>query len=195
MPVASPRKTPCPQSMLFSVKSTRITIHAAHGRNGSHDRAVRTATHGAAHRLARPSACRSLVRRPEDHVAWARSPPPGGSHAIIAVAGLPVGYLRWQRACRETLDTLGLSEIPENSVDVDLFLGERSWLGKGIGPKALALLLALLRDDASIALVGVSTSVENVSARRAFEKAGFRVSRQYSPPRFGACYLLLASLR
>ena len=66
---------------------------------------------------------------------------------------------------------------------------------QGIGPKALALLLALLRDDASIALVGVSTSVENASARRAFEKAGFRVSRQYSPPGFGACYLLLASLR
>ena len=144
--------------------------------------------------LARPHVAR-WFGDPGDHVAWARSPPPGGSHAIIAVAGLPVGYLRWQRVCRETLDTLGLSEIPENSVDVDLFLGERSWLGKGIGPKALALLLALLRDDASIALVGVSTSVENVSARRAFEKAGFRVSRQYSPPRFGACYLLLASLR
>jgi aminoglycoside 6'-N-acetyltransferase len=126
------------------------------------------------------------------HLAWARDPPPGGAHAIIAVDGSPIGYLRWQRVSRETLDAVGLCEIPENSVDADLFLGEAGWIGKGVGPRALTLMLASLRTGAAIPLVGVSTSIDNVSARRAFEKAGFRVSRQYTPPQFGPCWLLVA---
>lgn len=105
----------------------------------------------------------------------ARSPPPGGSHAIIAVACLPVGYLRWQRVSRETLDSVGLLEIPENSADVDLFLGEGSWVGKSIGPKALAILLASLRADASIPLVGVSTAVENVPPAVPLRRQAFRL--------------------
>jgi RimJ/RimL family protein N-acetyltransferase len=126
------------------------------------------------------------------HVEWARHPPPGAAHALIAVDALAVGYLRWHRVSRETLDSVGLFEIPENSVDADLLIGESDWIGKGVGPRALTLLLATIRAGAAVPLVGVSTSIDNASARRAFEKAGFRVVRQYTPPSFGACWLLVA---
>ncbi len=140
--------------------------------------------------------CRPHVARwfgdAHEHVEWARNPPPGGAHAIIAVDGLAVGYLRWQRVSRAALDAVGLFEIPDNSVDADLLVGEGERIGKGIGPRALNLLLASLRADASVPLVGVSTSIDTISARRAFEKAGFRVARRYTPPQFGACWLLVA---
>jgi len=126
------------------------------------------------------------------HLEWARNPPPGGAHALIAVDALPVGYIRWQRVSRETLDSVGLFEIPENSIDADLLIGERAWIGKGVGPRALSRLLASIRAAAAVPLVGVSTSIDNASARRAFEKAGFRLVRQYTPPSFGACWLLVA---
>lgn len=57
----------------------------------------------------------------DSHAEWSRNPPSGGSQSIIAMAGQPMGYLRWQRVSRMTLDTVGLMDIPENSVDVDLF--------------------------------------------------------------------------
>ena len=34
---------------------------------------------------------------PSPHVAFAKSPPFGGDQAVIAVAGRPIGYLRWHR--------------------------------------------------------------------------------------------------
>ena len=48
-----------------------------------------------------------------------------------------VGYIRWQYVDRETLDSLGLRDIPENSVDADILIGERGDVGKGTGPLAL----------------------------------------------------------
>ena len=132
---------------------------------------------------------------PDAHVAWARKPPAGASQALIAIGAKPVGYLRWQRVSRTTLDSVGLVDIPENSVDVDLFIGQRGCLGRGVGPKVLELLLASLRADATIPLAAVSTSIENVAARRAFEKAGFRILREYTAPGFGACWLLVVPLR
>jgi RimJ/RimL family protein N-acetyltransferase len=128
---------------------------------------------------------------PSENLRWARKPPAGGSHAIIASQGVPVGYIRWQQVDRETLDSLGLHEIPSNSVDVDLLLGEREDVGKGLGPHALAVLITRLRAEPAIPLVGLTTSVDNVHAQRAFEKAGFRIARQYDPPGFGDCYLMV----
>lgn len=69
---------------------------------------------------------------PSENLRWARKPPAGGSHAIIASQGVPVGYIRWQQVNRETLDSLGLHEIPSNSVDVDLLLGEREDEGRAL---------------------------------------------------------------
>ena len=80
---------------------------------------------------------------PSENLRWARQFV-GGSHAIIASQGVPVGYIRWQQVNRETLDSLGLHEIPSNSVDVELLLGEREDGGKGLGPHALAVLITRL---------------------------------------------------
>jgi aminoglycoside 6'-N-acetyltransferase len=32
---------------------------------------------------------------PEDHIAWAANPPPGGDRALICVSDRTVGYIRW----------------------------------------------------------------------------------------------------
>ena len=132
---------------------------------------------------------------PEDNIAWAADPPEGGSQSLIACESRPVGYIRWQVVDRETLDSVGLNEIPTNAVDVDLLLGEPEYLGKGLGPAALELLLGRLRANAALPLIGLTTSIENARAHRAFEKAGFRVARQYTPAGFGPCYLFVRPLQ
>ncbi|NEQ24135.1 MAG: acetyltransferase [Microcoleus sp. SIO2G3] len=130
---------------------------------------------------------------PGDHVEWAANPPPGGDRALIAVGGRTVGYVRWQAVSREILDSVGLHEIPAGSVDVDILIGEPEFVGRGIGPKALLVLLSQLRQRRDVPLVGLTTSVQNLSAQRAYIKVGFRVLREYSPPGYGRCNLMVYS--
>ena len=132
--------------------------------------------------------------RPEENLAWADAPPSGGAQAIIAAGDSEVGYLRWQRVDRETLDGLGLHEIPTNSVDADILIGADG-AGGGVGPAALIALAERLRADPDVRLIGLTTEIPNVRAHRAFEKAGFRIARQYRDARLGVCYLMTLDLR
>jgi len=125
---------------------------------------------------------------------WALDPPPGGANALIACDGRPVGYLSWRKVARETLDSLGLHEIPAGSVDIDILIGEADCVGRGLGPKALALLVDRLRADPTVPLVGLTPSVENLAAQRAYEKAGFRKLREYEAPGFGRGALMIMEL-
>jgi RimJ/RimL family protein N-acetyltransferase len=132
--------------------------------------------------------------RPAADLARASAPPPGAAHALIAVNGVPSGYLRWQHVDRETLDSIGLFEIPANSVDIDILIGELGLVGQGFGPTALNLLADLLLRDATVPQLGLTSSVANTRAHRAFEKAGFHIARQYDPSGLGPCHLLLRDL-
>ena len=132
---------------------------------------------------------------PAANLAWAADPPMGGSQAIIAMAASDVGYLRWQRVDRDTLDTLGLTDVPANSVDADILIGNAAGIGKGVGPAALRALAAKIRRDPAVPMIGLTTELENTFAHRAFEKAGFRIARQYEVPRLGLCHLMILDLR
>jgi RimJ/RimL family protein N-acetyltransferase len=125
---------------------------------------------------------------------WALNPRQEGAHALIERDGRPIGYLRWRKVSRDTLDSLGLIEIPEGSVDIDILIGEADCVGRGLGPRALSVLAGTLREDRSIPLLTLTTSVLNAAAQRAFEKAGFRKLREYEPPGFGPCALMVMRL-
>jgi RimJ/RimL family protein N-acetyltransferase len=125
---------------------------------------------------------------------WALNPRQEGAHALIERDGRPIGYLRWRKVSRDTLDSLGLIEIPEGSVDIDILIGEADCVGRGLGPRALSVLAGTLREDRSIPLLTLTTSVLNAAAQRAFEKAGFRKLREYEPPGFGPFALMVMRL-
>jgi RimJ/RimL family protein N-acetyltransferase len=135
---------------------------------------------------------------PEDHIAWAANPPRSGEmlrdRALITVDGRSVGYIRWQSVSREVLDSVGLDEIPAGSVDVDLLIGDLAFVGRGIGPKALAILVSQLRQRGDVPLVGLSPSVRNLSAQRAYAKAGFHILREYHVPIYGQLCLMVCNL-
>jgi aminoglycoside 6'-N-acetyltransferase len=131
---------------------------------------------------------------PEGHIAWAADPPPNGDRALITINDRAVGYLRWQSVSREVLDSVGLFEIPAGSVDVDILIGDLAFVGQGIGPNTLRLLVSQLRQTGNVPLVGLSPSVRNVSAQRAYAKAGFDILRKYHPPIYGPCYLMVCRL-
>jgi RimJ/RimL family protein N-acetyltransferase len=127
---------------------------------------------------------------PEGNFADAKERSPE-SHALIDVNGKPVGYLRWQRVSLPALAALGITDIPESSIDIDILIGEQGFVGKGIGPRALRLLLDHLRADPTISLAGMSTEVGNYAAIRAYEKAGFQRRHRYFDPEYGESWIMV----
>ena len=115
-------------------------------------------------------------------------------HAVITADGRPVGYLCWQRPSPSELEAAGLADLPEDLVDIDILIGEPELLGRGIGPRALVLLLARLRDE-GVGFAGLGTSTSNRVAIRAFEKAGIRLFRDFEDPESGTCEYMVAQLR
>lgn len=116
-----------------------------------------------------------------------------GTHALILVDGTPIGYLCWQKPSREETEAAGLTDLPEGLIDIDIMIGEPAYLGRGIAGKALALLMARLR-DAGVTIAGLGTSLSNRAAIRAFEKAGFRLFREFEDREYGPCTYMVAEL-
>lgn len=120
-----------------------------------------------------------------------RSP---GTCAVIVADGVPVGYLSWQTPPRDELEAAGLVDLPEDLVDIDILIGEPEFIDRGVGPRSLCLLLARFRVDPLVSFAGVGTSVENRRAIRAFEKAGFRLFREFQDPEFGSCWYMVVEV-
>ncbi len=78
-------------------------------------------------------------------------------------------------------------------MDIDILIGEPEFRGQGIGPAALVLLLAKLSAE-GIGFAGLGTSASNRTAISAFERAGFRILRDFEDPEFGPCKYMVAHL-
>lgn len=117
------------------------------------------------------------------------------TQAIIVADVRPVGYVCWRKPAREELEAAGIADLADGLVDIDIFVGEPDWLGRGIGSRALGLLLARLRNDPTIHFAGLGTSSSNQRAILAFERAGFRLYREFLDPRWGDCRYLVAEVR
>ena len=117
-----------------------------------------------------------------------------GSHAVIEADGVPVGYLCWEFPLKEDLEAATLTDLPEKLMDIDILIGEPNLLGIGIGSEALRQLVDVFRERDDIHFAGLATSVNNHRAKRAYEKAGFTVFREFDDPECGRCYYLTQKL-
>ncbi len=120
---------------------------------------------------------------------------PPDQHAIITANGVPVGYLRWQRPTPRELADAGLKDLPDALMDVDILIGEPSATGRGIGPRALGLLVERLGHDPDLAWLGLGSSLRNRRAIRAWEKAGFALFKVFQDSEIGPAVYLTRPLR
>ena len=116
------------------------------------------------------------------------------SHAMIEVNGVAVGYLCWEFPPQKDLEAASLTDLPEQLIDIDILIGEPEFLGQGFGSEALRRLVDRFRDRDDVQFAGLATSVDNYRAKRAFEKAGFKVFREFDDPESGRCYYLTQKL-
>lgn len=130
---------------------------------------------------------RALCAEPKENDSMA-------GHFLILVDTQALGYLRWQLAPRAILDEIGLTDIPDNSADVDLLIGERSKICRGFGAQILAAIENRLRARGDVPLIGLTTDKKNHYAHRAFEKSGYSIATEYAPDGYGECYLYTKAL-
>ncbi len=116
------------------------------------------------------------------------------SSALIVADGRPVGYLCWQEPPQSELEAAALTDLPQGLVDIDILVGETSHIGQGVGSRALELLVARFHDAHFCAFAGLGTSVSNIDAIRCFEKAGFRLFRDFQDPEWGPCKYLITRI-
>ena len=128
---------------------------------------------------------------PVESIQW-RSPE---THAIIEADGTPVGYLCWQKPLPHELEAAGLTDLPDDLMDIDILIGEPDYLGMEIGPRALAILIERFRADPEIAFAGLGMSRSNTRAIRAYEKAGFTFFREFEEPETGPARYMILDVR
>jgi aminoglycoside 6'-N-acetyltransferase len=98
---------------------------------------------------------------------------------IIAVGDRPIGYVQfypWSGAADEARET-GIPDVG-GSYGLDIFIGERDMIDRGVGSRAVTVLARHLFEDGGATAIALLTSVDNVRAQRAYEKAGFRKVKQ-----------------
>jgi RimJ/RimL family protein N-acetyltransferase len=127
---------------------------------------------------------------PEAQLKAVLERPAGGDDALIAVDSTPVGYVRWQRVPRSELEAAGMVEVPDGAIDIDIAIGDERFVGRGIGPAALAQAVARIQEAGPPPMIIACTSIANGSALRAFAKSGFRPVRQLEDPEYGRYWLL-----
>ncbi len=122
--------------------------------------------------------------------------PVGGGDALIVTANSPVGYIRWQGHDRADLDEAGLHEIPiEGTIDIDIAIGERAQLGRGLGPLAIMRVLQRVAADPTLRTATICSSVDNHAALKAYARAGFERVREFDDPVGGRFWLMTFALR
>jgi aminoglycoside 6'-N-acetyltransferase len=96
---------------------------------------------------------------------------------IIELAGQPVGFVQFYPWDVEQtyLEGRGLS-LPEGSWGLDIFIGERELVGKGVGSRTVRLLCDHLFAERGAPAVALITETGNARAQAAYARAGMRVS-------------------
>jgi aminoglycoside 6'-N-acetyltransferase len=97
------------------------------------------------------------------------------------VDGRPVGYVQsW-----EPLHFIGaepwLADLPPGTIGVDIFVGPRELVGRGIGARLIAAFVARLCVGGHQSIV-IDPDLTNIRAIRAYEKAGFVRDRIVAGP-------------
>jgi aminoglycoside 6'-N-acetyltransferase len=97
---------------------------------------------------------------------------------IIEVADLPIGYIQYYpwAAYEDEMREIGF-HLPIGYWGVDIFIGERDYLDRGFGSRAVSLVHRYLIGERQAIGVALVVARENARAQRAYEKAGLvRVS-------------------
>jgi aminoglycoside 6'-N-acetyltransferase len=91
---------------------------------------------------------------------------------LVAEAdGVPIGFVQIIDPARE--DTHYWGECPPNLRAIDIWIGEASYIGRGVGTRIMQLAIERCFSDPSVGAIVIDPLESNTRARRFYEKIGF----------------------
>jgi aminoglycoside 6'-N-acetyltransferase len=96
---------------------------------------------------------------------------------LVLLSRQPVGYLQYERLEAETLQEYGLP-LEKRIYGMDLFIGEPSLWGHGLGRQVVTLAGSWLCREAQAQIITLDPHVNNVRAIRCYTACGFRQTRR-----------------
>ena len=84
-----------------------------------------------------------------------------------------------------------MHDVSTEVIDIDIMLGEKSALGRGIGTQAIHLAAERIFRRKEIRSIMAAAATANTASIRAFEKSGFRRDREFDDPLCGRCQLMI----
>ncbi len=101
---------------------------------------------------------------------------PGGATTacIIELQGSAIGFIQFYRWASYADEATEVS-IPFDALTygLDVFIGDPSQVGHGVGTRVVRLLSDFLIDERNASAVALTTDLDNYPAIRCYEKAGF----------------------
>lgn len=101
-----------------------------------------------------------------------------GEDLVVLLDGRPVGLV--QRSviadyAEDLAELTAVAEVPDGAVELDYLIGDPALLGRGLGPRMIAALVAdTWRTRPEVPAVVIPVVAANRASWRALEKAGFR---------------------
>jgi aminoglycoside 6'-N-acetyltransferase len=92
---------------------------------------------------------------------------------VADMDGRPFAFVQYHRLRTTDAELVGYRR-EERSYEMDLFIGDLTQRGKGLGTRIIALTRDYLCEKRGAARIVATPQVENERSIRAFEKAGFR---------------------
>jgi aminoglycoside 6'-N-acetyltransferase len=98
---------------------------------------------------------------------------------IIELNGAPIGFIQFYRWISHGNEATEVG-IPFDgrSFGLDVFIGDRDQIGRGVGTRVVSLMSGYLIDELGASSVSLTTDIDNHAAQRCYEKAGFKRVRQ-----------------
>ena len=105
--------------------------------------------------------------------------------------GRPIGFIQTYLVA-DYPEYAGLVDAGDGAAGVDLLIGEADLIGKGIGSEMLRRFVSeIVFADQSVRSCIADPDADNVASVRAFEKAAFRVVREFTDPSDGKSHVLV----
>jgi aminoglycoside 6'-N-acetyltransferase len=103
---------------------------------------------------------------------------------IIELNATPVGFIQCYRDVAEEPHLRALFDQPERVAGIDLFLGERAYAYRGLGPRIIRRFLReVVFDSPATSLCMIDPAQNNLAAIAAYKKVGFHYLTTIRDPR------------
>jgi RimJ/RimL family protein N-acetyltransferase len=99
---------------------------------------------------------------------------------IVLLNDKPIGYLQSYPVDRSK--STWLPDLPDGTIGIDQFIGEREYVGKGFGTLFIKDFIHFLQNKNNHFTVIVDPDPNNLAAIRCYEKVGFMKVGEYQAP-------------